>query len=82
MPRFYGTMKKGRFARHVSTRCGDCCSGLIVTCRGWDSGVTVEADTDGDKDIFNVFQDGGSHNPDARIYLGSVVDGNWLKAEG
>ncbi len=58
MAQFRGTLEG---ARGSASRLGHATSGLVVTARGWDVGVRVEATHEDGRDVFRVWRDGGSN---------------------
>lgn len=72
MARFYGELY-GRAGIRV-TREGTARSGLSAHAQGWNVGVSVICEAEGDKDIIKVYRTGGSNNPDSRELI-AVVEG-------
>jgi len=72
MSRFYGELY-GRAGIRV-TREGTAGSGLTAHARGWNVGVYVICEAEGDKDVIKVYRTGGSNNPDSRELI-AVVEG-------
>jgi hypothetical protein len=67
---FYGDLTG---SRGTTTRTGTSNSGISAHPRGWDVGVLVNGQDDGDGDVFHVYATGGSNDPGKRVHVG--VDG-------
>ncbi len=63
MARFYGEIQG---SRGNVTRIGTPQSGIWSHIRGWNVGVYVNCYSDGDKDIIEIYETGGSHKADNR----------------
>lgn len=73
MARFRATIQG---MRGEASRLGSENSGINVSARGWDIGVTVYGFVDKDgKDIFEVYQDGGSNGWGRGKMLARIVEG-------
>lgn len=59
MARFRGTIIG---ARGAASRLGHASSGLIVEANGWNAGFRIEVTADGERDVFRVYETGGSNN--------------------
>ena len=72
MARFRATIKG---ARGEASRLGTAKSGLLVYANGWNSGVCVDVGVnENGKDVFHVYQTGGSHNPDFIRSLALIIE--------
>lgn len=69
MSRFYAAIQGNR---GEATRMGTPNSGIAGHIRGWDVGVRVNGDTEGDSDVFQVFATGGSNGKTPTRLLGEV----------
>ena len=77
MSRFYGTVQAGN--KSIASRCGHKSTGLSSHTRGWDQGVKVTCDVEGeDKDVISVWLTGGSKNPGRLQLIACIEDGKVL----
>ena len=53
-------------------------SGQTTHCRGWNSGIQVQAIVHEGKDQFHVYATKGSNGSGANTYLGTLEDGEWI----
>lgn len=71
MAQFYGEIKgnRGRV-----TRTGTKNSGMQAHVRGWNIGVKVILSHVNGSDYIEVWETGGSHNPNTKVLLAKVYD--------
>lgn len=73
MARFMGTIQG---ARGEASRLGGESSGITARAQGWNVGVEVRGHaTDGNRDIFDVYMNGGSNGSASSRLLGRVTLG-------
>lgn len=74
MARFYGSVE-GQ-ARTMATRRGSENSGLVAHIRGWNVGVRVVCEVDGQgRDVVRVYETGGSNSGSSGKLLAEVKEG-------
>jgi len=73
MARFRGLIQGGR---GEASRLGHKTTGLRVEADGWNAGVKVHAYVDeNDRDVFEVYETGGSHAASTPRMVARIVDG-------
>ena len=68
MARFYAEIQGNR---GEATRMGTPASGIQGHIRGWDVGIRVEGNVEGDEDEFTVYLTSGSHGGERDMLLGT-----------
>lgn len=78
MAHFRGTIQGNR---GEASRLGSRAGGLQVTCNGWHDGIKVVAAVINDRDVFEVYSNGGSNGDGLQLYIGMVVNGKFVKGD-
>ncbi len=71
MAQFRGTLQGQRGG---ASRLGSKSSGLYVTANGWDAGVKVTAVHEDGRDVFYVYQTGGSNGRTTDLCIAIIRD--------
>ena len=73
MPHFFAEVSGSSGQPQVTH--GSKTTGVQAQVRGWDVGVMVEGSADGQVDLFHVYANKGSHEPNVRQLLATVEYG-------